>query len=73
MENERLSGSVVWFSDQRGYGYIRPDGWDKDIFVHYTGVNKEGFKNLKKDQKVEFSIGSNDKGICAVSVDAMEE
>ena len=67
MVNERISGTVKWFSRTKGYGFItRPDG--PDVFVHYTGIVGEGFRNLSEGQAVEFSVQAGQKGLQAVDV-----
>lgn len=55
-----MFGTVVWFS--KGYGFIKPDGTDSDIFCHYSDVDCPGFKMLYKGQKVSFMIGQNKRG-----------
>lgn len=59
-ENKKMLGHVVWFS--KSYGFIRPDDDDQDIFVYWSDIDTEGFKTLKKNQKVEFSKGMNIRG-----------
>lgn len=60
---EVFKGKVIWFNPRPefGYGFIKWDGGE-DMFVHFSDVNIEGFKTLKKDQNVSFSIGKNNKG-----------
>jgi len=72
-EGKRQRGSVVWFNDKRGLGFIAPDVGGKDVFVHFQGINMEGFKKLEAEQRVEFSLGTNDKGVCAVDVEVLDE
>jgi CspA family cold shock protein len=55
-----LSGQVVWFS--HGIGFIKPDHSDKDIFVHHTDINQQGYRNLNKGDIVSYQIGTNHKG-----------
>ncbi len=66
MENKVYYGSVVWFSAELGIGFItyRNDNNEpqKDMFCHYSDINCDGFRTLKKDQRVSFSIGTNNKG-----------
>ena len=60
MEKEKYVGTVVWFDAKLGFGFIaRPD--EKDLFVHWSDIQTEGFKTLKKGQEVAFSIGLNKK------------
>ena len=63
----RLKGTVKWFNDSKGYGFIeRPDG--EDIFVHYTAVQGTGFRSLSEGQKVEFEVIDGPKGKQAANV-----
>lgn len=65
--NERISGTVKWFSRTKGYGFItQPNG--PDVFVHYTGIVGEGFRNLSEGQAVEFSVQAGPKGLQAADV-----
>jgi CspA family cold shock protein len=60
-------GKVKWFNDAKGYGFItKADG--KDVFVHHTAIEGEGFKSLKEGQEVEFDLGEGPKGEQAVKV-----
>ncbi len=62
-----MKGTVKWFNNQKGYGFISdPDG--NDIFVHYTGLNMEGFKTLDEGQEVEFDVVEGTKGPQATNV-----
>ena len=60
-------GTVKWFDNQKGYGFISDES-GKDVFVHYTGLNMEGFKSLEEGQAVEFEIVEGAKGPQATSV-----
>ena len=62
------SGTVKWFSDQKGYGFIVPDDGGKDLFVHQTNVQTEGFRTLQDGQKVEYDAGEGRKGPEATNV-----
>ena len=61
------NGNVKWFNAQKGFGFIETDG-AKDIFVHYSEVQDDGFKSLDEGQPVEFEIRQNDKGDYAANV-----
>jgi CspA family cold shock protein len=62
MQEEKYQGKVVWFDAKLGYGFIsRLDQKEKDIFVHFSDIDINGFKTLKKGQEVLFSIGLNNR------------
>ena len=63
----KLTGRVKWFNDSKGYGFIEQDG-GRDIFVHYTAIQGDGFKSLAEGQKVEFEIVEGAKGPQATNV-----
>ena len=62
------TGTVKWFNDQKGYGFISPDGADNDLFVHHSSISGEGFKSLTEGAKVEFDEAEGDKGPQATNV-----
>lgn len=65
--SERIVGTVKWFNSTKGYGFIeRPNG--PDVFVHYSAIQSEGFRDLTAGEKVEFSIEDSPKGPHAVNV-----
>ena len=61
-------GTVKWFNDSKGYGFITPSDGGKDLFVHKNEIKMEGFKTLKEKQEVNFDEGVSDKGPCAINV-----
>ncbi len=63
----KLIGKVKWFNDSKGYGFIEQEG-GRDIFVHYTAIEGDGFKSLAEGQKVEFEITEGAKGPQATNV-----
>ena len=65
--SERVTGTVKWFSGQKGYGFIEREGGD-DVFVHFSAIQGEGFRNLEEGDQVEFYIESGPKGPQATNV-----
>lgn len=65
--SDRFVGTVKWFNDEKGYGFIAREG-EKDLFVHYRSIQMDGRKNLKEGQRVEFTIGEGLKGPQAENV-----
>jgi CspA family cold shock protein len=65
--SERVTGTVKWFSRQKGYGFIEVEGGD-DVFVHFSAIQGEGFRNLDEGDRVEFTIETSDKGPQAADV-----
>ena len=63
-----VQGTVRWFSRVKGYGFINPDGQEDDVFVHFSAIEGDGYRNLNKGQRVEFSIEDTDKGPQAIKV-----
>lgn len=68
--SERVTGTVKWFSRAKGFGFItQPNG--PDVFVHYTEISGEGFRNLDEGQSVEFTVQEGPKGLQATDVRAV--
>src|SRR4030065_2371078 len=70
MDANRKMGTVKWFSRIKGYGFIAPDDQEKEIFVHFSGIEGEGYRNLEKGQRVSFVMEDTAKGPQAVAVRA---
>jgi CspA family cold shock protein len=62
------TGTVKWFSSEKGFGFITPDDGTKDLFVHHTGIESDGYRTLDEGAKVEFDTEAGDKGPKAVNV-----
>jgi CspA family cold shock protein len=61
-------GEVKWFNDSKGYGFITPSDGSKDLFVHHSDINMQGFKTLSEGQKVEYEVTQGEKGPRAANV-----
>jgi len=59
---ERQTGTVKWFSDKKGFGFIIPEQGGEDLFVHYSEIEGDGFRTLEEDDRVEFTVGTTEKG-----------
>ncbi len=68
--SERVVGTVKWFNGDKGYGFLAREG-GPDVFVHYTAIEAEGFRNLTEGQKVEFTIEKGPTGLQAANVKVM--
>lgn len=64
----RTTGTVKWFNDQKGFGFITPDDGGKDCFVHHSAIQSQGFRTLGEGDKVEFEITQGQKGPAAENV-----
>jgi cold shock protein len=64
----RITGTVKWFNDAKGFGFITPEGGGKDCFVHHTAIKAEGFKSLAEGERVEFEVVDGQKGPAAQNV-----
>jgi CspA family cold shock protein len=65
--SERVSGTVKWFNGGKGFGFIEREG-GADVFVHFSAIQGDGFRNLEEGQKVEFDIEQDPKGLRAANV-----
>lgn len=63
-----MRGTVKWFNEKKGYGFIETDGRQRDVFVHYSSIEGEGYRNLHEGQIVEFEVVQSVKGPQAIDV-----
>ncbi len=66
------TGTVKWFNDTKGFGFITPEGGGEDLFAHFREIQGTGFKTLKEGQKVQFEIRRGPKGLQAAQIRALE-
>lgn len=66
--SDRITGTVKFFNTEKGFGFIAPENGDRDVFVHYSSIQSNGFRNLNEGDRVEFSIEQSDKGPRAAEV-----
>ncbi len=64
----RTTGTVKWFNDQKGFGFITPDEGEKDCFVHHSAIQSDGFRSLNEGDRVEFDLVQGTKGPAAEKV-----
>jgi len=69
---ERELGVVKWFNGEKGYGFIARDNEEKDVFVHFSAINAEGFRTLREGQRVEFEVVDGEKGPQAQNVELID-
>lgn len=62
------TGTVKWFNDDKGFGFIQQDDGGDDVFVHFSGIAADGYKSLKEGQSVEYEVQEDEKGLRAVNV-----
>jgi CspA family cold shock protein len=62
------SGTVKWFNDAKGFGFITPDDGGKDLFAHFSAIQDSGFKSLKEAQRVTFEVATGPKGPQAINI-----
>jgi cold shock protein len=67
----KVKGSVKWFNESKGFGFITPENGSKDVFVHFSAIADTGFKTLAEGQRVEFEVTDGAKGPSAVNVVAI--
>ena len=66
--SQKISGTVKWFNNAKGFGFLAPDGGGEDVFVHFSAIQTEGFKALEEGQKVTFEVVHGQKGLQAANV-----
>ncbi|MDW8467791.1 MAG: cold-shock protein [Burkholderiales bacterium] len=62
------TGTVKWFNDAKGYGFITPDGGGKDLFAHFSAIQARGFRSLKENQRVSYDVATGPKGEQAINI-----
>ena len=66
--SQRITGRVKWFNEDKGYGFIARDEGGDDVFLHFSAINKPGFKTIADDVAVEFEVEENERGLSAANV-----
>ena len=70
--SKMATGTVKWFNDTKGYGFISPDDGGDDLFAHFSEIQAEGFKSLQDGQKVSFEVTQGKKGLQAANIKAVD-
>jgi len=65
------TGTVKWFNNAKGYGFISPDGGGNDVFAHFSAISMEGYKTLKQGQKVQFELIDGPRGLQATKIEGV--
>jgi CspA family cold shock protein len=65
------TGTVKWFNDSKGFGFITPDDGGKDLFAHHSSIQMDGYKSLKEGQKVSFEVRAGEKGPAAANIKSL--
>ena len=65
------TGTVKWFNETKGFGFIKPDDGGSDVFAHYSGIKSKGFRTLKENQRVEYQVQQGQKGPQAVEINVL--
>lgn len=68
LDGDRVIGTVKWFNDAKGYGFVTPEDGSKDVFVHFSAISGNGFKSLAEGDRVEFEVEDGQKGPQAANV-----
>jgi len=66
-------GTVKWFNNAKGYGFVTPEESGQDVFVHFSAITMDGYKTLREGQRVEFDIGHGPKGLHALKIQTVAE
>jgi CspA family cold shock protein len=67
------TGTVKWFNNAKGYGFVTPDEGEQDVFIHFSAIEMDGYKTLKEGQKIQFDINEGPKGLHAANVQMVEQ